>query len=145
MGYRSDVAYTIRFVVNKLDMTGEDKAKAKESFYTFIAEAKSNAETSLCFSEHELEYLNIDEENLELNFYASYVKWYEEYDGVKCHEALMDLAESWADSEGTDNEYIGCVFARAGESTDDVIEECTGTGDYAWLNISRSIYCDWRE
>ena len=46
MGYRSDVAYTIRFV-------SDHDENNKQSFYTFIAEAKAKAATAPCFSEEQ--------------------------------------------------------------------------------------------
>ena len=136
MGYRSTVAYTIRFV-------GDDDTKAKQSFYTFIAEAKAKEKTALCFSEEEAEYLKVDEKKLSLYFFADHVKWYESYAGVACHEALMQLSKDWVDD--SENDCIGGVFARIGEDMEDNIEECWGQGDYQWISVNRYMYCDWLE
>ena len=132
MGYRSTVAYTIRF-------GGEDDTKAKHSFYTFIAEAKSKETTALCFSDQEDEVFKVLEDKLEIRFFAESVKWYEDYPDVACHECLMGLAREWVD----DNLYIGGAFARVGEDTNDNIEEVWGNGEYEWVGINRSVYVDW--
>ena len=152
MGYRSDVAYTIRFIPTEDDFVASHRIKAKESFYTFLAEAKSKPETALCFQEEESintkepngEGFYVDKENMTIKFFACHVKWYPDYSDVKCHEALMELASDWADdADDANNEYIGYVFVRIGESADDTIEECVGTGDYDWLGVRRQIVGDW--
>ena len=143
MGYRSEVAYTIRFIPTNDDFEAQHKIDAKESFYTFLAEAKANTETSLAFdwmwNKERGDGMVIDENNLSINFTASHVKWYSDYPDVKCHEKLFELAEEWEE----DNDYIGGVFVRVGESNDDVVEECFGTGDYDWLSVTREINKDW--
>ncbi len=129
MGYRSNVAYTIRF-------TGDDDTAVKQSFYVFLAEAKTKF--PLAFGD---ECLKVDEENYALNFLAEGVKWYEDYEDVKCHEGLVTLARDWVEDQG--NEFIGGIFMRIGEETDDIVEDYFGAYDYQWMNISRSIYVDW--
>jgi hypothetical protein len=136
MGYRSTVAYTIRF-------GGEDDTKAKHSFYTFIAEAKSKEATALCFSDQEDEVFKVLEDRLEIRFFAQEVKWYDTYPDVACHEALIQLSREWADEGNTNNLYIGGAFARVGEDTNDNIEEVWGNGEYEWVGINRSVYVDW--
>jgi len=141
MGYRSTVAYTIRFIPKHSPDTDDivEERKARASFFTFLAEAKDNEDTALCFSEDEEDHLDIDEEKLEFRFFAEYVKWYEDYPDVKCHEALMEMSKEWAD----ENDCIGGAFARVGENSDDNTEDCWGTGDYEWCYLSRSVNCDW--
>jgi len=158
MGYRSEVAYTIRFITASQVASGEkqgdaeeaDLAKCRESFYTFIAEAKMKEETRLCFddlvgsdSKSKVEGMRIDEENLQINFYAESWKWYPEYAEVKAHESLFRLAEEWTDDEDNPNPYIGAVFIRLGENADDVDEMRIGTGDWDWAYPSRQIVTDW--
>jgi hypothetical protein len=158
MGYRSEVAYTIRFITASQVASGEkqgdaeeaDLAKCRESFYTFIAEAKTNEETRPCFNElvesefkSKVEGLRIDEENLQINFYADYVKWYPDFLDVKCHNSLFSLADEWANNEDNPNPYIGAVFVRLGENLDDVEEMRIGTGDWDWAYTSRQIVTDW--
>jgi hypothetical protein len=142
MGYRSTVAYTIRFVVPDDEKT---HGQVRDSFYTFLAEAKSKDDTALCFSEEELEYLEIDEKNMTMNFFADSVKWYDSYPAVMCHEALMELSKEWADESETSNPYISGAFARIGEEMEDNIEEVWGQGEYDWISINRYMYCDWKE
>lgn len=146
MGYRSTVAYTIRFV--PIEQEGIDfvmaEEKAKASFYTFLAEAKANEDTALCFSDQEDEVFKVLEDELEIRFFAEGVKWYESYPDVACHEALIELSKSWADDD-TSNPYIGGAFARVGEDTNDNVEEVWGQGEYGWVGINRSVYADWCE
>jgi hypothetical protein len=138
MGYRSNVAYTIRFTFTPQ----ENEEDARNSFYVFLAEAKTKFPTA--FGD---ECLKVDEENYALNFFAENVKWYEDYDDVKCHEGLVDLAREWCSETDVpfkgNNQYIGGIFMRIGEETDDIVEDYFGEYDYQWMNISRSIFVDW--
>jgi len=140
MGYRSTVAYTIRFIARHSPDTDdiEEERKAKGSFFTFIAEAKSKDTVAGAFLDEDL---TVDEENLQIRFFADNVKWYESYEDVQCHECLMGLAREWAD----ENDYIGGAFARIGEETQDTVEEVWGEGDWDWISISRSMHCDWMD
>jgi hypothetical protein len=146
MGYRSDVAYTIRFIPIVQEHEGIDEntaiERAKATFFTFLAEAKAKHEIAGAFDD---EYIKVDEDNLAIYFYAGHVKWYESYEDVKCHEALMDLSKEWADDEDCSNPYIGGAFARIGEEMEDVVEECWGQGDYDWISVHRSMHCDWMD
>jgi hypothetical protein len=135
MGYRSTVAYTIRF-------EGDDDTKAKQSFYTFIAEAKAKETTAGAFLDEDL---IVDEEKLQLRFFADCVKWYESYPDVQCHECLMGLSREWADDGDCTNPYIGGAFSRIGEELEDMVEEVWGEGGYDWISIHRSMHCDWLE
>ena len=142
MGYRSTVAYSIRFIPPREDdpEKGLSAEYCKATFYTFLAEAKAGEATAGAFLD---ESLKIDEDNLAIYFFADCVKWYEDYADVKCHEALMDLSKEWADDGDCSNAYIGGCFARIGEEMDDNIEDVWGQGDYDWIAIHRSITCDW--
>ena len=141
MGYRSTVAYTIRFETPSYDKPEEreDPEEAKSSFYLFLAEAKAKETTALCFSDTDC--LEVLEDKLEIRFFAESVKWYESYPDVACHEALISLSKSWVD----DNNFIGGAFARVGEDTNDNVEEVWGQGEYGWVGVNRSVYADWRE
>ena len=139
MGYRSEVAYTIRFT--------SDDERAKQSFYTFIAEAKARAATALCFSEEQAKWGNdggfiVDEGRYRINFSADHVKWYTDYPEVKCHEALIELADEWANDEDNHSE-LAYVFLRIGEQSDDIEEKFGGDYDFDWMQINRSISRDW--
>ena len=136
MGYRSTVAYTIRFL-------GDNDTRSRQAFYTFLAEAKANDDTALCFSDDESGHFEVDEVKLEIRFFADGVKWYEDYPDVKCHEALMDLSREWL--EDHENDVIGGAFARVGESSEDNTEDVWGLGDYDWCYLSRQVHCDWLE
>jgi hypothetical protein len=144
MGYRSTVAYTIRFITKHSPDTDdiEEERKAKSSFYLLLAEAKANVNTAGCFTDTDC--FEVDEDKLEIRFFAEGVKWYESYPDVQCHEALIELSKSWADDD-TSNPYIGGAFARVGEDTNDNVEEIWGQGEYSWVGVNRSVYADWYE
>ena len=135
MGYRSDVAYTIRFV-------SEDDTKNKQSFYTFLAEAKSRATTAPCFSDDHWAEVEIDETRLRINFAVDDTKWYPSYPSVACHEALIDLADEWANDDANFSE-IAYRFVRVGEEMDDVETKTNGNAAWDWINVVRAIERDW--
>ena len=85
MGYRSDVAYTIRFV-------DDHDTNNEQSFYTFLLEAKANPQLQIALAEVE-----VDAKKQMFTFSANDVKWYESYPDVTSHMALVNLAEDWAD------------------------------------------------
>jgi hypothetical protein len=127
MGYRSDIAYKIKF----------DK---KEDFWGFIAEAKLDPETSLCFDNKENEdKFEVDEEHYEIRFLAEGWKWYDEYPEVQCHENLWAKA-SERDDEGIEVDGAWC---RIGEESDDVNERYFGNDPYEMVRISRQVIVDW--
>jgi len=144
MGYRSTVAYTIRFV--PVEQDGIDfvmaEERAKGAFFTFITEAKSKDTISGAFLDEDLK---IDEKNLTINFFADHVKWYESYPDVQCHECLMGLSREWADDGDCSSPYIGGAFVRIGEELEDMVQEVWGEGQYEWIEIHRSMSCDWLE
>ena len=137
MGYRSDVAYTIRFV-------HEDDTNNKQSFYTFLAEAKANAATALCFTTPDTPswVFEVDEEQYRINFYADHVKWYESFSDVQAHEALLSLANEW-DEDEDNHAHIGYAFVRIGEESDDIVEKLSESADWSWVSVGRSIERDW--
>ena len=129
MGYRSDVAYKIAF-------------NNKEDFWGFIAESKLDPDTALCFDEDSWgkEYFEVDEEKYEIRFFADSVKWYDDYDEVKCHENLWSKAEDRCDEEQVE---VNGAYARIGEESDDVNEKFFGDDPYEMVRISRQIVVDW--
>jgi hypothetical protein len=140
MGYRSTVAYTIRFTPvpdNNVDSpTAEAVKECNASFYCFLAEAK--VKCSGAFAE---EFgVKVDERNMAINFLAEHVKWYEDYEDVQVHESLMSLSKAWEEME---NKYIGGIFIRIGEEMDDIVQEEWGEVDWEWLAIHRQIVADW--
>ena len=144
MGYRSTVAYTIRFLPPLKDEPerGITAENCRATFYTFLAEAKASEETAGALRDEDMK---VDEENLAIHFFAEGVKWYESYEDVKCHESLIDLSKEWADDGDCSNPYISGAFARIGEDLEDVVEEVWGEGCYDWISVHRSMSCDWME
>jgi hypothetical protein len=140
MGYRSMVAYTIRFTAipdraeGSISPSDEEINQCKASFYTFLAEAK--VKCSGAFGDGVV----VDEYNFAINFFADHVKWYEDYEDVKAHTALCDLSKSWVDDE---NKHIGGIFMRIGEEIDDVVQDSWGEHDWDWMCLSRQIVVDW--
>lgn len=138
MGYRSDVAYTIRF-------------KKPEHFALFIAEAKAQE-----YGDRALSECQIDDSSLRIDFHALDVKWYDTYDDVQCHMNLIDQAREWVNAADyaevgkhgalrADVQLykLGYIFARVGEDTQDIEEECGGDYDWDWLSVKRSLNADW--
>jgi hypothetical protein len=119
----------------------DDDTKNRQSFYTFLAEAKSKAAIAGCFNAHWNE-VEVDEVRLRINFTADNVKWYEDYADVQCHEALIDLADEWA-NDGFNNSGIAYRFVRIGEEDDDIEQKEVGDCDYSWVQVCRSIERDW--
>jgi hypothetical protein len=133
MGYRSDVAYTIRFV-NDHDTNNE------QSFYTFLMEAKANPKCQIALAEVE-----IDHKKQAFYFTANDVKWYENYPDVMSHTALFDQAKDWVQQTLDQQTHcsIGAIFTRIGENLDDVEEISMGDYDWDWISVSRQIITDW--
>lgn len=129
MGYRSTVAYKIAF-------------NMKEDFWGFIAEAKLDPETSLCFDEHEDwgDSFQVDEEKYEIRFLAENWKWYDDYPEVKALEALWEKAEARCDEEQVE---VDGAYCRVGEESDDNVERYFGEDPYEMVQISRQVVVDW--
>jgi hypothetical protein len=121
MGYRSNVAYKIKFF---------DKA----TMALFLAEAKSKEEYRKALDDK----LEIDEEKLQIKYEADSVKWYDDNEWVQSHEALINLAKEYRDGDEKELEY---AFARIGEEDGDVETYASEHGyDMVW--VSRQILID---
>ena len=133
MGYRSDVAYTIRFV-------HDHDTNNEQSFYTFLLEAKANPKCQIALSEVE-----IDHKKQAFYFSARDVKWYDSYPDVDSHMALVKQAEEWAEQvrQQTLHCKIGVAFVRVGEESNDIEERFNGDYGYHWIQISRQVITDW--
>jgi hypothetical protein len=133
MGYRSDVAYTIRF-------TDDHDTNNEQSFYTFLLEAKANPQCQIALAEVE-----INHKNKAFYYSARDVKWYDNYPDVMSHMALVHLAEDWAKQvrEGTLHCSIGSMFLRVGEDLADVENRYDGDYNDDWVHTSRQIITDW--
>jgi hypothetical protein len=142
MGYRSEVAYTIRF---------DDSDKGRQTFDIFLADAKQNEDTKGVFedersdSEGDESPLKIDYIKRHINFYADYVKWDESFSDVKCHDALVMLAREYIDEQETDggSACMGYLFYRIGEELNDIDEQYGGNNDWQWLGVFRRLERDW--
>ena len=123
MGYRSDVAYMIQF-------------QKKEDYWGFIAEAKCDPETAICFAD---EGFKQNDALLALQFGADQVKWYPDYAEVKAHMALWDLAREFHE----DNECIVGQYIEVGENDDDITKKEFGDLEEDYISLRRQIICDW--
>jgi hypothetical protein len=96
MGYRSLVAYTIRFV-------GDDDKKNEQSFNTFLCEAKAKIPAMWAGKEGSInEWLEIDMVKWQFNFYTPHdIKWYPDYDEVKAHTELWELGREFHEDNET--------------------------------------------
>ena len=137
MGYRSDVAYTIRF-----------RGQKEDDFFLFLAEAKSKPELKLA-----LDDCDIDTARKRINFFCESTKWYESDAGVISHMRLLDLAEEWAEHPSNAEDLIkniassgraiGYAFIRMGEEDDDVEHRQGGEYELDWVGVRREIITDW--
>lgn len=140
----------------------------------FLAEAKTNPATAPCFAElspkdapKNTQGLHIVDRGvgtaIEINFMACDVKWYQDYDDVKCHTALLRMADEYIDNLNNlmkvdlprlggdgfverDIHLLGYVYMCVGEADDDIesIESnANGEYDYEWLYVTRKIEADW--
>ena len=134
MGYRSLVAYTIRFV-------GNDDKKSEQSFNTFLAEAKSKIPALWIEDEDWInKWLEIDMTKLQFNFHTPHdIKWYPDYEDVKAHHELWELAREFHE----DNETIVGQYIETGEADDDVTIKEFGEAEEYYIRLSRKISCDW--
>ena len=138
MGYRSDVAYVIRFVSK--DDTEPEKAFADFVHFTNWVkdEHKTMAEagdtTVIHTYEKEDENLKIHKQSLMLSFCAEDVKWYESYVDVQWHEQLLDKATTY--------ETGNYRFVRIGEEIEDIEikqHDPTYFEMYEYVDVVRSI------
>ena len=115
MGYRSQVGYLIMFTEG-------------EVYNQFKVQYKLDPKFELCREDEGTEgdvTLEWNDEKYYVKFDATHVKWYDDYPDVKCHEALLDLANEY-------HEKYNCVdwtFVRIGEEDGDVETQGGGIGD----------------
>ena len=126
MGYRSEVAYVIRF-------------KDKEMRDLFVSVQRAKADPHINEALNEL----IEVEDNMLAYHADHVKWYDDYPDVKAHETLMkDTEKLFGDEYSTDyNEQAGYKFVRLGEEQEDNEDEEGGNSEelYEYVDWSRQI------
>lgn len=132
MGYRSDVAYKIKF-------------ENEGQWNVFLIEAKSKPETRACFED---ECLTVVHDKHEIRFHAEGVKWYEDYEDVKCHYSLLELVDEYneriAERDKDPSPCAGYLFRRVGEDEDDVDSRHGGDPDWDWIELIRYIRVDWQ-
>jgi len=106
MGYRSEVAYVIKF-------------KDKTDLDTFIGVQLTKADKDITEALKELTQIETTQTEQYLFFYACDVKWYDDYPDVKVHHKFMEEAVDMFDE--------ACwLFLRCGEQADDIQEESDG-------------------
>ena len=130
MGYRSDVAYVIRF---------KDKAQCD----TFINLQLAKADKHITGAINELTRV----EDHILGFHTESVKWYDEYDDVKAHKTLLNEAIGLF-SEGVAysreipyDDQAGYRFIRLGEEDEDNVVEDAGNSEclYEYIEWYRKL------
>ena len=93
MGYRSDVAYVIKF----------DDIETRDNFVTLML-AKNDAQITQAINECEYGY-TLDPI---ITFEAEDVKWYDSFDDVKAHRALMrEAVEIYGEEKGGRFRFVG--------------------------------------
>ena len=126
MGYRSEVAYVLRF-------------KDKDMRESFVNLQRAKADEHINRALDDL----IELEDNMLAYHAEYVNWYEDYNEVKAHYCLMaDTTKLFGDEYSTDyNEQAGYKFIRLGEAPDDNEDEEGGNSEclYEYLSWTKSI------
>jgi len=118
MGYRSEVAYVVKF----------KDAKQRDD-YLALQLVKQNEHTTQALKE-----LSKLESN-KLFFHAEDVKWYDGYPDVKAHTQIyLDAVELYGDD-------AGYRYVRIGEEVEDIEIEEDGDYDDLWdyTSINRSI------
>jgi hypothetical protein len=104
MGYRSEVAYLIRFRDKHLRNTFVELILAKGDEHLTAA----------------LNHCLVDPEDNTICFYAAHWKWYESYPEVKAHNEMMRWAKELYED---DCDY---TFTRVGENNDDIETDMSG-------------------
>jgi hypothetical protein len=115
MGYRSEVAFAIKFPT----------AEQRDAFTAVIKLAAEPIELG-CLAE----YTNYDEQTY--TGYFDNVKWYPDYDEVKAHHNLMERA--------VEDHEASYRFVRIGEENDDIEDQHRGE-DVPWdvIELHRSV------
>jgi len=108
MGYRSEVAYVIQF----------DDMETKQEW---VAIAKLHPTYSQALKECKF----VDDMDKDyISAYFAHVKWYDTFDDVKCHTAMLDAIAEDA------NEHVNARFIRIGEDQDDNEDNAYGENGY---------------
>ena len=128
MGYRSEVAYVIRF-------------KNKEMRELFVSMQRARADKHINTALDEL----IEVEDNMLGYHADHVKWYDSFPDVMAHHALLEESIKLFGEDNPDckdyNDQAGYRFIRLGEESDDNDDEERGNSEclYEYVEWHRSI------
>ena len=117
MGYRSDVAVGV----------GLPSREAATAFLTTVRLSNTISPEDL----QEYRITVVSDEMVVLHAYFEGVKWYDSYDSVKCHHALLGRA--------ADDGY-GTAFIRIGEEYNDVTVDLDGDFDmWGFFGVHREV------
>ena len=117
MGYRSEVAYVIRFA-------------NKEMRELFVSLQRAKADKAINEALSEL----VEVEDCLLGYHADHVKWYDGYAEVNAHYTLM---KDSIDMFNQDEDIVGWRFVRLGEEGNDNVQDENGNSDELYE------YVDW--
>ena len=110
MGYRSDVAYVIKF----------DDIETRDNFVTLML-AKNDKHITEAINDCEYRY----NDDPIITFESESVKWYDSFDDVKAHRQLMkDAVEIYGEEKGGRFRFIG-----VGEDGAEDFDESDDEGD----------------
>jgi hypothetical protein len=117
MGYRSDVAYVIRF----------ETAEQRDTFVELVRH-RNDADLTQALIECETEY----EEPI-ITFEVDDVKWYADYKDVKAHYTLMEWAvELFPEKAG----FLILMLGEDGKEESEEGGETDGLGEYIYTSHS---------
>jgi hypothetical protein len=124
MGYRSEVAYVIKF----------NDIETRDSFVTLML-AKNDEHVTRAVEECEYGY----EDDPVITFEAQDVKWYESYDDVKAHHSLMrEAVEIYGEEKGGRFRFIA-----VGEDGQEQFDEDDNEGDlYEYITTVHELRTD---
>jgi hypothetical protein len=117
MGYRSEVAYILRFA-------------NKEMRELFVSLQRAKADPHINEALNEL----VEVEDCLLGYHADHVKWYDSYADVIAHQTLLKETISLFNEK---EDITGYRFIRLGEEQEDNIDEEEGNSDELYE------YVDW--
>jgi hypothetical protein len=123
MGYRSDVAYVIKF----------DDIETRDNFVTLML-AKNDKWITQALDECEYRY----QDDPVITFSETDIKWYETYDEVKAHRTLMQEAVEIYGEKGGRYRFIG-----VGEDGAEEFDEDDNEGDlYDYITTRHEVVTD---
>lgn len=124
MGYRSDVAYVIKF----------DDIETRDNFVTLML-AKNDKHITQALDECEYRY----QDDPIITFEESDIKWYDTYDEVIAHRTLMKSAvEIYGEEKGGRYRFIG-----VGEDGAEEFDEDDNEGDlYDYITTVHQVRTD---